>query len=47
MASYSQQSREKIELDLLKFELVKRRVLLGLAVATSNESPVKTHSSSV
>jgi hypothetical protein len=33
MASYSQQSRrEKIELDLLEFELIKRRVLLGLAV---------------
>jgi hypothetical protein len=32
MASYSQQSREEIELDLLRFELVKRRVLLGLAV---------------
>lgn len=33
MASYTQQSRrEEIELDLLQFELVKRRVLLGLAV---------------
>jgi hypothetical protein len=32
MASYTQQSREEIELDLLKFELTKRRVLLGLAV---------------
>jgi hypothetical protein len=32
MASYPQRSREEIELDLLQFELVKRRVLLGLAV---------------
>jgi uncharacterized membrane protein len=32
MASYPQRSREQIELDRLEFELVKRRVLLGLAV---------------
>jgi hypothetical protein len=32
MASYPQQSREEIELDLLRFELVTRRVLLVLAV---------------
>jgi hypothetical protein len=32
MASYPQRSREEIELDLLQFELLKRRVLLGLAV---------------
>ena len=32
MASDTQQSREDIELDLLRFELTKRRVLLGLAV---------------
>jgi hypothetical protein len=32
MASYLQRDREEIELDLLQFELVKRRVLLGLAV---------------
>jgi hypothetical protein len=32
MASYPQRSREEIELDLLRFELVKRQVLLGLAV---------------
>jgi hypothetical protein len=33
MASYTQQSRrEEIELDLLQFELTKRRVLLRLAV---------------
>lgn len=33
MASYTQQSRrEEIELDLLEFELTKRRVLLRLAV---------------
>jgi hypothetical protein len=32
MASYPPRSREDIELDLLQFELVKRRVLLALAV---------------
>jgi hypothetical protein len=35
MASYSQQRREDIELELLRFELVKRRVLLGLTVLLS------------
>jgi hypothetical protein len=33
MASYPQQQRrEEVEVDLLEFELTKRRVLLGLAV---------------
>ncbi len=32
MASYLQQRREEVEVDLLQFELTKRRVLLGLAV---------------
>jgi hypothetical protein len=32
MASYPQRSRQEIEPDLLECELVKRRVLLGLAV---------------